>query len=160
MAQFNYDEVHVVSDSEDEDQYQWNGIYHPNFPNEWIVSHEPETGPEQCENCAYFGCYRGQFIGYCANCAAYSYKGKRGRGFLGDAIELVNEETMQWASVYETYLSHVEFARFSDELPPFVENEEYSQDNYNDDDDETYNVELMGQNTVIEVHFEGGYVDF
>jgi len=160
-ANSNYDEVHVVSDSEEDEEEQeqgWTGPYHPSFPNQWVLSHEPGTGPEQCNNCADYGSYQGEFIGYCANCAAYVYEGRRGRGFMGDGIELVDEQTRQWISVYDTYLSHVEFARFSNELPPVVEEE----DSYDEESDDTSipDLELVGQNTVFEAHFEGGYFDF
>jgi len=159
MANSNYDEVHVVSDSEeDEVQEGWTGGYHPSFPNEWTISHEPGTGPEQCNNCADYGSYQGQFIGYCANCAVYVYEGRRGRGFINICTELSTEQTRKWASAYETYLSHVEFARFSDELSSFAE-DEISYDEVSDDLSVS-GLELVGQNTVFEAHFEGGYVDF
>lgn len=157
-ANSNYDEAHVVSDSEDEEEFaqEWTGSYHPSFPNQWTVSHLPDTGPEQCGNCADYGCYQGQFIGYCANCAVYMYEGQRGRGFMGDGIELVNEQTRQWISVYDTYLSHVDFARFSDQLPPVVEEE----DDQESDETSISDTDFVGQDTVFESHFEGGYADF
>lgn len=155
----NYDEVHVVSDSEENEEEQvWTGAYHPSFPNQWTMSHAPGTGPEQCLNCADHGSYRGQFIGYCANCADYVYEGRRGRGFMGDGVELVDDQTRQWISVYDTYLSHVEFARFSDELPNVVEEEE--DENQESDDTSIPDTDALEYGSVFEAHFEGGYADF
>jgi len=151
----NYDEVHVVSDSEDEEEEEgWTGSYHPSFPNEWVLNHAPGTGPEQCGNCAKYGSYQGQFIGYCANCAMDPYQGQRGRGFIDVCTELSNEQTRHWTSVYETYLSNVEFARFSDESDTLDEQD----DSY--EEDSMPDLEFIGQDTVFEAHFEGGYADF
>jgi hypothetical protein len=159
-ANSNYDEMRVVSGSEDEEEFvqEWTGAYHPSFPNQWTESHVPGTGPEQCLNCADHGCYQGQFIGYCANCAAYVYEGRRGRGFMGNGVELVDEQTRDWISVYDTYLSHVEFARFSDDLPHVVEEEE--SDDQESDDMSIADTDAAGHGSVFEAHFEGGYADF
>lgn len=164
MANSNYDEVHVVSDSEDDyEEEVWNGSYHASFPNEWIITHIEGTGPEECLNCADYGSYKGQFIGYCANCAQYPYYGQRGRGFMGNGIELVDEQTRRWASAYETYLSHVEFARFTDEFPSvFDEEDEQEEDSRSQDSDDSSMPDLIdaGQETVFDARFEGGYADF
>jgi len=159
-ANSNYNEVRVVSDSvgEGKREYGWDGSYHPSFPNRWIENHEHDTGPEQCSNCAYYGSYQGQFIGYCCNCAIHVYEGQRGRGFIGEGIELVDERTWRWVSAYETYLSHVEFARFTDELPAQVK-EEDSQ-NQEADDSSMPDLEFVGKDSVFDTHFEGGYADF
>ena len=87
--------------------YVLNGIkYISQFPVEWAKTHEPETGPEECENCAYFGSYRGIFIGYCANCADYIYYGERGNGFITKKQEK-NKNYNQGNSAMETYLKNV-----------------------------------------------------
>lgn len=73
------------------DRCAWEGIYHENFPQEWAVNHEPGTGPEECKNCAYFGCIEDVFIGYCANCAIYVYEGSRGPGFIDVGVEFKDD---------------------------------------------------------------------
>jgi hypothetical protein len=83
------------------------------------------------------------------------YNGQRGRGFIDVCTELSTELTRQWTSVYETYLSGVEFARFSDESDTLDE-----QDDSYDDDDSIPDLEFIGEDTVFEAHFEGGYADF
>jgi hypothetical protein len=143
--------------SDDEEEEEWTGAYHPSFPNDWASSHEPGTGPEQCNNCAIYGSYNGQFVGYCVNCASV-YNGSRGRGFVEEGTELVNDETRQWISVFDTYLHQVEFARFY-EVPPAAHEPEYDEVIVvSDDEDDT--LEFVGQGTVFEAHYEGGYVDF
>jgi hypothetical protein len=148
--------------SDDEEEEEWTGAYHPLFPNDWASSHEHGTGPEQCNNCATYGSYDGQFIGYCANCAIYVYHGSRGRGFVDEGTELVNDETRQWISVFDTYLHQVEFARFH-VVPPALGEPAYDDvPVVSDDEDDEFddNVEFTGQDTVFEAHYEGGYADF
>lgn len=78
------------------DYYIIDGIkYDVHFPQEWAKDHKdfPQehpyedylntTGPEKCENCAFYGSLRGVFVGYCSNCAR-EYEFTRGRGFLFD----------------------------------------------------------------------------
>lgn len=179
MAGSTYDETHIVSDSEGEGMSQqsiipnnfiynevewpeqqaelaeteeWSGTYHRCFPAEWADSHAPETGPEQCLNCASSGCYQGQFIGYCANCADYVYHGRRGRGFVAECTELLSAKTSKWASAYETYLSGVDFAQFLD-----ARSQRISEAILPDPDDD---IIPYGEGSVFDAHFEGGYADF
>jgi hypothetical protein len=142
----------------DDDDNEWTGTYHPSFPNEWTSSHEPGTGPEQCTNCATYGSYDGQFVGYCANCAINVYHGSRGRGFIEEGTELVNDETRQWISVFDTYLHQAEFARFL-VVPPTVD-EPDNDEVFVVSDDEDDTLDFLGQGTVFEAHYEGGYADF
>ena len=80
----------------------WKGIYY-HFPEEWAENHFPGTGPESCHNCAYFGCINkivllsgeyveNAFVGYCANCAIFSYHGMRGQGMFKKITLLHSEE--------------------------------------------------------------------
>jgi hypothetical protein len=154
----DYEQLHEMC-SVDEN-HEWNGSYHRWFPNNWTLDHEPETGPADCFNCASYGCYKGEFIGYCANCAKYVYKGKRGRGFIDVCTELVDDDTKNWTSVFETYLQGAEFARFSDDNEVVIID---SDNDFDEDDDESTvndNVEFIGQETIFESHFEGGYFEF
>jgi hypothetical protein len=47
----------------------------------------PGTSPNHCNNCNLAGSYRGIFLGYCANCALYSYNFERGFGFIDNGEE-------------------------------------------------------------------------
>lgn len=82
-------------------------LYTGTFPMEWAKTHLPKTGPNECNNCAYFGSWNGVFIGYCANCAHYLYNGERGRGFIGLGKENVFEEGENYTSVFDTYLKDI-----------------------------------------------------
>jgi hypothetical protein len=86
-------------------------LYTYTFPIEWAKTHLPKSGPAECGNCAYFGSWNGVFIGYCANCAHYFYKGERGRGFIGLGIENSSED---YVSVFDTYLKDVNFDDIGD----------------------------------------------
>jgi hypothetical protein len=86
---------------------QWNGIYHPKFPEEWAENHEELTGPEQCLNCAEYGTINNIFIGYCANCAHFIYNGIRGRGFIDNGIENDEIDVIDYESVFDTYLKDI-----------------------------------------------------
>ena len=121
-------------DEEDESYHEWSGGYHPKFPVEWRTNYISETGPAECLNCAAFGCYEGDFIGYCANCAV-KYRGTRGRGFIDVCMEFDNPTTRQWASAFETYLCGCEFARFCDEEQEYLHEWEID-DNYHNHDHE------------------------
>jgi hypothetical protein len=136
MSSNSNDLVSGGSHDEDSCDLEWEGIYHENFPQEWAVNHEPGTGPEECNNCAYFGSIGDVFIGYCANCAAYVYEGSRGRGFVGDGIECTDDDAMQYTSAFDTYLQGIVFE--PENLEPY-------------DNTET---------NVMDCHFEGGYNDF
>ena len=106
MASFNGEYDYV-------EETQWEGIYHECFPQEWAVNHEPDTGPEACGNCAYYGCVGDVFVGYCANCAIHVYKGSRGRGFYGDGkefdIEGSGRSSLDYPSAFDTYLECIVF---------------------------------------------------
>jgi len=78
------------------DYYIVDGVkYDSHFPQKWAKDHKdfPQayphedylsmTGPEKCENCAYYGSLRGVFVGYCNNCAK-EYNLTRGKGFNYD----------------------------------------------------------------------------
>jgi hypothetical protein len=162
MSQENAQHINVIEEEADAYTHEWNGTYYPTFPNNWTVSHAPGTGPEQCLNCAAFGCYQGQFIGYCANCAAHVYHGSRGRGFIDVCTELVTDDTVDWISVFDTYLNTVEFARFSNEDPVIVSDDDTDSDDSFDerDYDDEPGINIVGQGTVFEAHYEGGYADF
>ena len=62
-------------------------LYTKQFPKEWLP-HKPDSGPHDCSNCKMAGFWNGVFIGYCANCAAYSYQFTRGYGFISVGREL------------------------------------------------------------------------
>jgi hypothetical protein len=108
-------------EEEDDSLHEWTGGYHSNFPFDWLTDYISETGPEECLNCAAYGCYRGDFIGYCANCAL-QYNGTRGRGFISVCMENDSPTTRQWDSAFETYLCECDFARFS-----YEQQEEYDE---------------------------------
>lgn len=81
---------------------QW---YISKFPREWAENHLPTTGPHECGNCRVSGTMGDIFIGYCANCADYVYRGDRGRGFMLDGKENTSERVLCYESAYDTYLS-------------------------------------------------------
>ena len=90
------------------DIYSYDGIwYHSKFPEEWATSHKSETGPNECMNCLDYGCVKGVFIGYCANCALYVYFGSRGRGFESVGVECEDEEASYYPSAFDGYLKGV-----------------------------------------------------
>ena len=70
--------------------------YANSFPKEWALSHLPDTGPEQCENCYDYGTIDNLFVGYCLNCAQYEYNGERGSG-MGEvdcpSVEVTTKDT-------------------------------------------------------------------
>ena len=69
--------------------YSYRGdLYIKQFPMMWAESHAPGTGPEECENCSFYGSWNGIFIGYCANCAINVYEYQRGHGFIEHGEEL------------------------------------------------------------------------
>ena len=79
--------------------------YAPTFPQEWANNHKEYTGPIHCENCEWFGIWRGVFIGYCANCADYEYNYTRGCGF----IDIGKEKSADTEnSAMQTYLKNVD----------------------------------------------------
>ena len=62
--------------------------YPHDFPKEWAQNHMEGTGPEQCNNCYWYGSIDGVFMGYCLNCA-HIYNGERGPGL---ALDFESEE--------------------------------------------------------------------
>jgi hypothetical protein len=95
----------MTTSTEKQETYLIGGIhYHSRFPREWAESHQRDSGPEECENCENYGSLAGIFIGYCANCAAYTYRGTRGRGILSTGIERMPVDNVT-ESIYDTYLS-------------------------------------------------------
>ena len=83
-------------------------LYAPSFPEEWVTTHLPSTGPKDCDNCAFYGSWNGVFTSYCTNCAIYEYNGTRGRGFISCGEE--NNETpnvLLIPSAWDTYLKDV-----------------------------------------------------
>ena len=114
--------------------YEHDGIiYIGTFPAEWIETHaNDQTGPKECENCAYFGSYKGVFIGYCLNCAEFNYNGARGHGFsiYDDDIE-VEENTLietEHPGAMETYLKGIDLEKIVAEILNKIM-EEYSREN-------------------------------
>jgi len=92
-----------------DDIYLYQGAwYHRNFPVIWAMTHEPDSGPSQCANCADFGCVNHVFIGYCVNCADYYYDGERGKGFIDNGIEFDDFEAV---SAFDTYLKGVDISQ-------------------------------------------------
>lgn len=76
--------------------YSYNDIdYDIHFPVDWIfnkpVLEGVPFGPEDCENCSYYGYYHGVFIGYCVNCAREAGY-TRGNGMIGHGKEVVAED--------------------------------------------------------------------
>lgn len=140
----------------------WEGMYHNNFPNQWRETRLPGTGPEECSNCAHFGCINGLFIGYCANCAIHEYNGTRGRGFIEQGVEYITEETLGYQSVFDTYLFEVDL-----DLPVLPFNEEVNEDEYaaeeieNLTDEDIYGPETGSDDPMWAMpHYENGYNDY
>ena len=77
--------------------------YAPSFPKEWANSHIEGTGPHDCQNCEYYGKWRGVFIGYCVNCAMYTYHSMRGYGFAETGKE---QDAELPGSAMQTYLKN------------------------------------------------------
>jgi hypothetical protein len=105
--------------------YLVNGImYAPTFPQEWANHHIKQTGPHDCENCDWFGKWRGVFIGYCANCAEYEYHSMRGYGFIDIGKE---KDADLHESAMQTYLKNVDLKEmpYIDENYIFEENSEH-----------------------------------
>jgi len=169
MSRFHNDDIwNYVSDDEDDYpeekpfhigdkylyDYQW---YHESFPEEWAVNHKEGTGPGQCMNCATYGSINGIFIGYCANCAHYTYNGERCRGFIDNGIEHDTPEVLGFESAFNTYLKDVDIWAIraiddeNEETKEDLNNVEYPEDDICEDDT---NIGIMSP------HFEGGYNDF
>jgi hypothetical protein len=80
-------------------------LYTATFPVAWAETHEPKTGPKECNNCRTYGSWNGVFIGYCSDCAEYIYEGGRGCGFKSYGEENIKtNKTKDWIRAYDTYL--------------------------------------------------------
>lgn len=100
--------------------------YHISFPLTYALSHKSDTGPKNCNNCAYFASIGSNkvFLGYCGNCAG-EYDYSRGLGLDENGIEFpgferstyirantnydeefipFNKENVSKNSIYNTYL--------------------------------------------------------
>jgi hypothetical protein len=87
--------------------------YVTTFPDEWILNELPDTG-RQCNNCKFFGAWRGVIVGYCLNCAEYCYHYSRGFGFDSFAVEIIPEDTDPRKSATMTYLFTVDLEKVGD----------------------------------------------
>jgi len=76
------------------------------FPYDWVLNAKFGTGPKDCNYCNEYGKLNGVFIGYCEDCAIYSYDYERGHGFINgvESIDFEKKET----SATNTYLKHIE----------------------------------------------------
>ena len=154
----------------------WNGEYIASFPNEWRSSHLEGTGPENCNNCATYGTWCGKFIGYCANCAVYDYEGERGRGFIDNGVEFIDETSIGYKSVFDTYLFDVNLENedltfesentgspmdvSGDEVQDAQMQEEFYVDPQELTDEDVYGCEGDGEDPGWNTcHYEGGYDD-
>ena len=92
--------------------------YHLNFPNEWILNEEENTGRD-CNNCVDktntgYAMWRGIILGYCANCCQFNYEGTRGIGFMGRAVEVECSRDILGKSVFKTYLKDINLEEVGD----------------------------------------------
>lgn len=141
------------------DKYLLDGVwYHHRFPMAWAIDHWETTGPVDCNNCAVFGYVNDIFIGYCANCADYVYEGERGRGFMGEGVELSEESVMGFPSAFDTYLQGVDIAAI-ESIDDAIMDGTYDHDVTNEDTDDSYSNENYINNNIITCSFEGGYND-
>ena len=119
--------------------YTYRGqLYIKQFPEMWATSHAPETGPEECNNCAFYGSWNGIFIGYCVNCAEHVYEFQRGHGFIDHGEELNREDIPQLRAM-DTYLWDVDLDKSDDELNTafyYVSSSDDEDDDDDDDDDD------------------------
>ena len=159
----------MTTTTENETYQIGNVKYHAKFPKGWAENHLEETGPEECENCPYYGSLSGVFIGYCGKCADQVYGGTRGRGLWEGGIEC----NSHWESIYDTYLFGYTLdidatrlvpindpkAMTEEQLGTYIKkiNEEHDMYQTSIDDDESY--EYDTNLSVMNCHFEGGYND-
>ena len=110
MAQYN--PLEIVFLGERKHYYSYDGeLYTRTFPFEWAESHLPGTGPKECLNCSWAGCWNGVFIGYCANCA-HVYHLERGAGFVGVGKEFRDCDPSKYVS--NMYLKNITFDSIGD----------------------------------------------
>uniref|UniRef100_A0A6C0HZ78 Uncharacterized protein n=1 Tax=viral metagenome TaxID=1070528 RepID=A0A6C0HZ78_9ZZZZ len=100
------------------------------FPREWILNELPNTGRE-CENCKWYGSWRGIMLGYCANCAK-NYNYKRGLGFTGHGVEQIHNWENNPKSATMTYLLNIDYNNLGD----IRENPEDTMENHNKKNDD------------------------
>lgn len=83
-------------------------FYDIHFPLHYAMNHKEGTGPKECSNCAYYGSWRGSFIGYCDNCADVEYNLERGYGFCEWGVEnyYVDRQGKSHGA-FDTYLKNV-----------------------------------------------------
>lgn len=136
------------------------------FPLEWAQSHLDGTGPNDCLNCADFGCVAGGvFIGYCANCAIHDYEGARGRGFMGDGEEYTGEDSLDYPSAFDTYLEGINIDGISP-IPVSEQNIIYPDHNVinnivqTDENQLNYDSYADQDVSIMNPQFEGGYNDW
>jgi hypothetical protein len=101
--------------------YILDGCYYDiHFPLHYATNHKPMTGPE-CNDCAYYGSWRGVFIGYCGKCANEIYDLERGFGFNERGIENYYQDVDRvQCSAFDTYLKNVDLdqiGNYQDGLP-------------------------------------------
>jgi len=163
-------------------KYLYQGVwYHQQFPVSWAMYHHFDTGPHDCQNCACYGSVEGVFVGYCANCALHFYEGGRGRGFMGDGVELDTDIARSYPSAFDTYLvgvdvtaiipvdaidaeepENVEWADMEAEEPENVEAVSEFENFYNMNivNDENEDDQIIDNSININPHYEGGYNDW
>jgi hypothetical protein len=113
MAQFN--PLEIVFLGERRHYYSYDGeLYTRTFPFEWAENHVPGTGPKECGNCSYYGCWNGVFIGYCVNCAHHVYDLERGSGLISHGQEFKHPVCDPSCYMSNTYLKDVEFDEIGD----------------------------------------------
>jgi len=153
-----------------DDKYLYQGAwYHRNFPVIWAMTHEDESGPSLCANCADYGCINNVFIGYCANCADYKYDGQRGRGFIDNGIEIDDFESA--VSAFDTYLigidinqikpiyNHVDINCYCD--TDSDDDVEYEYEYVRDIDyDYENNISIECAESILSCHYETGYNNY
>lgn len=107
------------------------------FPDEWILD-ESEYSGRNCENCKWYGSWRGVMLGYCFNCAKYVYHYKRGLGFVGCGVEEIYDLEKNTESSAEagapattTYLLDIDLEKIGD----IRENPEDTIENHNKQSD-------------------------
>jgi len=115
-----------------------NQLYHKNFPENWAMSHAPNTGPAECDNCAFFGSFGGHFFAYCVNCAEFEYNFERGPGMYVDYTEFVTNEVQ---TVFETYMKNISLEdigdrdmnrdEFNADIPALLERRKFLQEKIN-----------------------------
>jgi len=154
---------YIENDNDNENNKLFPIYYDIHFPIDWIFNEETIyshfgknniTGPQDCDNCKYYGYYNGVFIGYCLNCAdKLEYERGNGMTPIGPGIEL--DETMvafdltnykKENSMWNTYLKDVNLNEIGDEklyedyemykdLPDLIEIKEGEIEIDDDDDD-------------------------